>query len=928
MKLLRVLDLKYVIAGSLCLLLNHAQAADEPVSNLVQPNNGTPTLNLPDALPPAIKQTQTGNQVQQANTKPAPKAVFPSASKQLAQKSLPSDVRILIDISGSMKETDPQNLRKSALKLLANLMPDKTRAGAWTFGRYVNMLVPLAEVSDEWKKQALEKADQINSAGLRTNLTQALERARFQEDAEKYQKSIILLTDGKIDMANEGDPNHPENKAARKKLINEILPFYAQKGIKIHTLALSDKADTQLLQKIALETDGLYLKADDPDSLPKIFLKAFERSVPVEQVPLDDNRFDIDESIKEFTALIFRKQQAQKETSLVQPDGKRINQAIAKNNAQVRWYKGLVFDLVTVKTPQAGKWSIDADLNPDNRVQILTDLSLEVLGIPSSLFSGNPVLLQTGLKNEGEVVTEKTLLQLTDMMLTITKPDGKTQSKLLSNPEKLPADGWFKEAITDLKDKGEYKFEIIANGRTFRRKQVITASLLEPIQIKTKLNKEDESVTLYAYPKADLVDVDLSRIILNITLPNGSSKLENLAYDKKLGAWQYKLKPENPKGICSIKINIRGVSQGGKPFRSEPEEIQIAFPLNKPKVEVTPEPQVKSEPEVKPETEAKPEPEAKPELEEKPEPETKPEPEVKPEPEAKPEPEVKPKPEAKPEPEVKPEPEPEVKPEPETKPETEVDSEIEEEDPFAEDEEESSGSIWIYLGIGITVLLLASGVFVWWLKNQKKEEEFSELVEEEGFLSENVEETREDPDLGSFDNFEGEEEVPVFTESENLEKEPEISEPESTEAAPASDDSESSDDAKPEDAQELSASTPEGESKTDSEQIEELDSSYDISPDEDMPDADGWGEFDEQTSSDDANSEDVAEPAPEEVKEENAEELMAQLTQENEDTEQPDTESEAVDAAEQSEQTSEETESEESSQEIESTEEEDEKKDS
>ena len=58
--------------------------------------------------------------------------------------SLPgnADVRIVVDISGSMKETDPQNLRRPAVRLLARTLPEGASAGLWTFGQYVNMLVP------------------------------------------------------------------------------------------------------------------------------------------------------------------------------------------------------------------------------------------------------------------------------------------------------------------------------------------------------------------------------------------------------------------------------------------------------------------------------------------------------------------------------------------------------------------------------------------------------------------------------------------------------------------------------------------------------------------------------------------------------------------------------------------------------------------
>ncbi|MDQ7050607.1 MAG: hypothetical protein Q9M92_14180 [Enterobacterales bacterium] len=57
-----------------------------------------------------------------------------------------SDVRLLIDISGSMKKNDPNNLRIPALQLVTNLLPKGADAGVWAFGRYVNMMVPLSKV--------------------------------------------------------------------------------------------------------------------------------------------------------------------------------------------------------------------------------------------------------------------------------------------------------------------------------------------------------------------------------------------------------------------------------------------------------------------------------------------------------------------------------------------------------------------------------------------------------------------------------------------------------------------------------------------------------------------------------------------------------------------------------------------------------------
>lgn len=64
------------------------------------------------------------------------------AYAQQGQDDSVRDIRVVVDISGSMKLNDPDNLRRPAVRLLAGLLPDGTGVGLWTFGREVNMLVP------------------------------------------------------------------------------------------------------------------------------------------------------------------------------------------------------------------------------------------------------------------------------------------------------------------------------------------------------------------------------------------------------------------------------------------------------------------------------------------------------------------------------------------------------------------------------------------------------------------------------------------------------------------------------------------------------------------------------------------------------------------------------------------------------------------
>lgn len=496
------------------------------------------------------------------------------------QNTQPGDVRIIIDISGSMKDTDPQNLRRPALNLLVELLPDNSRAGVWTFGRYVNMLVPLDTVNASWRRNAKAKSSEINSAGLNTNLVGALDKALWQMAPDSgYQHTVILLTDGRIDMDKSGgDPTTKVNSAERQRLIKEVLPKYIEAGAKIHTLALSNAADLETLQQIAMETDGLFLQANTADDLMPAFLKAFDRAVPAEQVPLTNNHFDIDSSIEEFTALIFRGTSG-RETQLISPSGAVITQAVADNQDNVRWHHDLNFDLITVSGPEAGEWSVDADVDPDNRVQILSDLKLSVSGVPANLFSGAPIDMSIALVNEGEVVTEPAVLQLTDISMQVTAPDGRTGSKLLSDPENLPPEGVFRETMSRLSMPGEYRIEVNAIGRTFQRRQVLTAVLAEPLKVETEPFPDQQRVLITVTPQGDSIDTGLSRIIAKIASPDGSSVIQNMEYSAPDQKWVLDLTNEKGDGRYEITINIRGVSQGGKTFKSKPEAIVVDFPL-------------------------------------------------------------------------------------------------------------------------------------------------------------------------------------------------------------------------------------------------------------------------------------------------------------------------------------------------------------
>lgn len=113
-----------------------------------------------------------------------------------------NDVRILIDVSGSMRKNDPKNLRTPELEMIVGLLPDQSKAGVWTFAKYVNMLVPHREVTKTWRNHAGKKTGKIHSNGLFTDIEQVLNKAAVNQSKpdKASRRSVILLSDGLVDI--------------------------------------------------------------------------------------------------------------------------------------------------------------------------------------------------------------------------------------------------------------------------------------------------------------------------------------------------------------------------------------------------------------------------------------------------------------------------------------------------------------------------------------------------------------------------------------------------------------------------------------------------------------------------------------------------------------------------------------------------------
>ena len=135
------------------------------------------------------------------------------------------------------------------------------------------------------------------------------------------------------------------------------------------------------------------------DQLVKAFLQVFDTASPQPQLPIEGNQFDVDKSIEEITALIFRGDVAG-QIKLIDPQGQEFTAQSAPKN--VNWFRADSYDLITLNKPATGKWTLGGSLAPGSRLTLVSDLKLAVQPLPNNIFIGEGQDLSLQLQEAGK----------------------------------------------------------------------------------------------------------------------------------------------------------------------------------------------------------------------------------------------------------------------------------------------------------------------------------------------------------------------------------------------------------------------------------------------------------------------------------------------------------------------------------------------
>ncbi|MDR5901155.1 VWA domain-containing protein [Halomonas icarae] len=312
------------------------------------------------------------------------------------------EVRVIIDVSGSMRANDPDRLRASALELLVSLLPEGTSAGVWTFGETVANPLPSGEVNAVWRRRAQALGPALAGVQPYTDIEAAVRRAAAP--AADGWRHLVLLTDGVIDLPPARGSKPEVDAASRRELLDELAVELADSGVVVHAIAFSDQADMALVESLSRTTGGLPALVASPESLLVAFLDIVERIFPTDRVPLEGGRFHIEPGIETFSALLFHDPDAEP-LMLLGPEGREYRADAPPQGW--RWQVEPRFDLLRVPDPIPGEWRIEGEVTEQSRIGVTSALTLRTGELPATAFLGFPIPVEAWLERDGMPYTDE-----------------------------------------------------------------------------------------------------------------------------------------------------------------------------------------------------------------------------------------------------------------------------------------------------------------------------------------------------------------------------------------------------------------------------------------------------------------------------------------------------------------------------------------
>ncbi len=326
------------------------------------------------------------------------------------------DFIIVLDDSGSMRDSDPEELALDGAKLFIDLLPaGKSNIGVILYGKDAKTIVSITDVVAANKKEIIKNTIEKNISynNKMTNYGGALDLAvNNLIEAGSKKAAILLFTDGNLEVK-KADKEEVENK------LDQTIVFCNNKGWPIYTIGLNfdGTVDNHSLEKISLGTDaGNPLITGEPQDLSTFFSEIFKRYYkniqPLETIEVNSGKAFYNIGIPKMvleTSIVINGVGTETETILKNPNGNTIefdNEAYSK-------YEGQTYIVLKLIEPASGNWNLEL-AGIDSLLKQISIQSINVVDLPAVLkvssdeiYINQSALLEANLLYKGNEVIDE-----------------------------------------------------------------------------------------------------------------------------------------------------------------------------------------------------------------------------------------------------------------------------------------------------------------------------------------------------------------------------------------------------------------------------------------------------------------------------------------------------------------------------------------
>ena len=371
------------------------------------------------------------------------------------------DIVFVIDDSGSMRYSDPEQLSAEAVSQFMDILPEEgDQIGIVTYGLDAEESTSLRKIRGNSDKEEIKQFVKLSlkQDSMWTDTAAGLMKASEYLDEFKdpaHSQMIILITDGHNDLGTTGRTETDSN---------EVLKKVISKGYQINTigLTLSDEKDKEYIHKIAQQTGGETYFPEEAEELSEVFLDiqtgALNGDVVKHKLTMGDNepaqlKFNIPEGV--FETNIQFSYSGEVVCNITNPLGKDVT-----SDASVS--KGKSYTNIKLIEPESGEWILTAegDVKEDVEFNLLYSYDINaVLNGSDAVTINEEQNYRIVLEDKNGVLSESDTYAGYKCSLVVTDAEGNQDYINASNC------GDHYEANVKYPESGEFTLLAIINGK-------------------------------------------------------------------------------------------------------------------------------------------------------------------------------------------------------------------------------------------------------------------------------------------------------------------------------------------------------------------------------------------------------------------------------------------------------------------------------